>query len=142
MFDNLQEIWQRRSASARAGLVFGVLLIAALLVWLGMKVLQRDYQVLFSGLEPQDAATIVAELDKMKVPYRTGADETTLLVESTQVHPTRLKLMGKGVNLRGGVGFEISSTAPTSASPNSRRRSTTSARCRANWRARSWRSTP
>ena len=66
--------------------------------------------MLFSGLEPQDAATIVAELDKLKVPYRLGADETTVLVEESQVHATRLKLMGKGVNLRGGVGFEIFNT--------------------------------
>ena len=110
MYDNLREIWKRRSASARAGLVMGVLLIVALLVWLSVGALQRDYQVLFSGLEPQDAATIVAELDKLKVPYRLGADETTMLVEESQVHATRLKLMGKGVNLRGGVGFEIFNT--------------------------------
>ena len=34
------------------------------------------------------------------------ADETTILVDASEVHATRLKLMGKGLNLRGGVGFE------------------------------------
>ena len=110
MFENLQEIWRRQTAQARAALVLGVVLIVAALIYLSFSVLKRDYQVLFSGLDPQDAATIVAELDKMKVPYRLGPDETTILVESSQVHATRLKLMGKGVNLRGGVGFEIFNT--------------------------------
>lgn len=107
MFDNLREIWERQTASAKALLALGTLLILAALLYLSYSVLKPDYQVLFSDLDPQDAATIVAELDKMKVPYRLGADETAILVDANQVHSTRLKLMGKGVNLRGGVGFEI-----------------------------------
>lgn len=107
MFDDLREFWHRQGAPARAGFTLGLLLIVAALVYFSWSVLKRDDQVLFSGLDPQDAAAIVAELDKMKVPYRLGADETTILVDSSQVHATRLKLMGKGVNLRGGVGFEI-----------------------------------
>jgi len=110
MFENLREIWRRSSAAARAGLAFGVALIVAAVIVLSWGTLRPDYQVLFSGLEPQDAASIVAELDKMKVPYRLGADETSILVNASQVHATRLKLMGKGVTLRGGVGFEIFNT--------------------------------
>ena len=110
MFENLQEIWRRQSAPSRATFAVGLVLVAALLIYLSWGVLKRDDQVLFAGLDPQDAATIVAELDKMKVPYRLGADETTILVDASQVHATRLKLMGKGVNLRGGVGFEIFNT--------------------------------
>ena len=33
--------------------------------------------------------------------------EPELLVPGSQVHATRIKLMGKGVAMRGGVGFEI-----------------------------------
>jgi len=107
MFDNLRELWERQTASAKALLTLGTLLILAVLIYLSYLVLRPNYQVLFSGLDPQDAATIVAELDKMKVAYRLGGDETSILVDANQVHSTRLKLMGKGVNLRGGVGFEI-----------------------------------
>jgi len=107
MFENLRQIWERQTALAKAGLTFGTLLIVAAVLYLSYGVLRPNYQVLFSGLDPQDAATIVAELDKMKIAYRLGGDETAILVDANQVHATRLKLMGRGVSLRGGVGFEI-----------------------------------
>lgn len=107
MVDNLQRLWSDSRPAARAGLLLGTLAIVAMLVWALQGVLRTDYQVLFADLDPQDAATITAELDRMKLPYRLGADETSILVDRSQVHSTRLKLMGKGVNLRGGVGFEI-----------------------------------
>ena len=65
MFENLQEIWRRQSAPSRATFAVGLVLVAALLIYLSWGVLKRDDQVLFAGLDPQDAATIVAELDKM-----------------------------------------------------------------------------
>lgn len=107
MFENLRQLWERQTASAKALLTLGTVLILAALLYLSYSVLKPNYQVLFSGLDPQDAATIVAELDKLKIAYRLGGDETSILVDANQVHATRLKLMGKGVTLRGGVGFEI-----------------------------------
>lgn len=107
MFDNLQRLWAEARPGARAGLLLGTLLIAGCLAWALSAVLRTDYQVLFGELDPADSATIVAELERMKLPYKLGPDETSILVERSQVHATRLKLMGKGVNLRGGVGFEI-----------------------------------
>jgi flagellar M-ring protein FliF len=107
MPDNLRHLWRDASPGARTGLVLGVLLIAVALAWSLSWALHRDEQVLFADLEAQDAATIVGELERMKMPYRLAGDGTTILIERSQVHATRLKLMGKGVPLRGGVGFEI-----------------------------------
>jgi flagellar M-ring protein FliF len=107
VFENFKGMWQGAGSGARLGLVMGLLVIA---VALGVSVswaLKRDHQVLFADLEPQDAASIVAELDRMKLPYTLAEDGTTILVERSEVHATRLKLMGKGVALRGGVGLEI-----------------------------------
>lgn len=107
MFENFKGMWQGAGSGARLGLIMGLLFIA---VALGVSVswaLKRDRQVLFADLEPQDAASIVAELDRMKLPYTLAEDGTTILVERSEVHATRLKLMGKGVALRGGVGLEI-----------------------------------
>src|SRR5262245_1063357 len=69
--------------------------------------MRDDYQVLFADLDPQDGASIVAELDRMKIPYRVADNGSTVLVDRESVHKTRLKLMGKGVNLKGTVGFEL-----------------------------------
>ena len=107
MRDNLGHLWRDASPGARAGLVVGVLLLLVALAWSLTWALRRDDQVLFTDLEADDAAAIVGELDRMKMPYRLAGDGTTILVERSQVHATRLKLMGKGVPLRGGVGFEI-----------------------------------
>jgi flagellar M-ring protein FliF len=52
-------------------------------------------------------AAMVGELEKMKVPYKVGADGTSLLVPEPAVHKTRLSLMGRELPLHGAVGFEL-----------------------------------
>jgi flagellar M-ring protein FliF len=101
------EFWQARSAGARAALVAGALLIVAGAALAAAWVLRADPQPLFSDLDPRDAAAIAAELDRLKVPYTVGDDGGTLLVDRPQVHATRMKVMGKGVDLKGSVGFEL-----------------------------------
>ena len=107
MLENLRTMWAQAGALARAGLVGGALLIVAATIWFASSALRTDYQTLFAELDPQDAATMVAELEKLKVPYRLGADGTTIQVDRSQVHALRLKLLGRGGGLRGGVGLEI-----------------------------------
>src|SRR5262245_33536537 len=105
MFQNLREMWDRASTAARLGLATGLLLILAIVAYFSFTVLRPDYQTLFANLDAQDAAAMAAELDKMKVPYRLDNDGTTILVDKSQVHALRLKLLGKSGTLRSGVGF-------------------------------------
>jgi flagellar M-ring protein FliF len=102
-----QEFWQRFDRPARIGVGLGAAIIIAATFALGTTLLRTDYQVLFSDLAPQDAATITSELDKSKTPYRLGGDGNTILVPAEQVHKTRLRLVGKELPLRGAVGFEL-----------------------------------
>lgn len=97
--------------NARVGMVAGVLLIAAMFAAAAWWLLRTDYDVLFSDLKPQDAASIVAELEKMKLPYRLGDGGSTVLVDAGTVHSSRLKLMGKELPLQGAVGFELFNNA-------------------------------
>ena len=101
------EFWQRFDGRARVGLAAGTLLITGATVWAGASLLHTDYQVLFADLGQQDAATMTAELDKMKTPYRLGGNGSTILVPADQVYKTRLKLVGKELPLRGAVGLEL-----------------------------------
>jgi len=89
---------------ALAGVLFLLLAGAVALAW---RFMAPDYQVLFSELDAQDASAIISELERMKVAHRLQDEGRTILVESHDVYPTRLKLMSKGVNLRGTVGFEL-----------------------------------
>lgn len=107
MFENIQQRWNESGTGARMGFVAGVVAIAVLAAWLAFWSGRDNYQVLFSDLDPQDAASMVSELDKSKVRYRLEDGGKTILVDKDAVYKTRLKLMGKGVNLRGTVGFEI-----------------------------------
>lgn len=106
----IQQFWERFDRSARAGLLLGALAIAGVSIALAVLLLRTDYQVLFADLAAPDAATITAELDKLKVPYRIGTDGNTILVPAEQVHKTRLKLVGRELPLRGAVGFELFNT--------------------------------
>ena len=104
---NLRAFWDELDARRRAGVLGGlalIVLVAAAFAWWA---LQRDYQVLFKDMAQRDAAAVVAELKRLKVPYRLDADGTTVRVPGDAVHETRLALMGRGVPLSGGVGFEI-----------------------------------
>ncbi len=99
--------WDSLSRGARTGLVGGVLLIVLLVGGFGYWALHTEYRVLFSDLSDRDMSTMAAELDKMKVAYRPGADGRSLLVPESQVHKTRLTLMGRDLPLHGAVGFEL-----------------------------------
>ncbi|HEY6863638.1 MAG TPA: flagellar basal-body MS-ring/collar protein FliF [Burkholderiales bacterium] len=105
---NARERWAALGAGAKVSIVTGLLVVVVLLIAGAAWILRDDYQVLFADLDPQDGAAIVAELDRMKVGYRLADSGRTILVERDAVHKTRLKIMGgKGVPLKGNVGFEI-----------------------------------
>ena len=101
------DFWQGLTRTARFGLLMGVSLIVIATIALGTWALRTDYQVLFADLAPQDAATMVAELEKMKVPYQLSNGGNTILVPTDIVYKTRMKLVGKELPLRGAVGFEL-----------------------------------
>ncbi|MBC7604824.1 MAG: flagellar M-ring protein FliF, partial [Ramlibacter sp.] len=107
----ISDFWTSLNGRSRASLVAGAALIVVATAGIATWLLRTDYQVLFADLKPQDAATMTSELDRMKVPYRIGADGNTILVDATTVHATRLKLMGKDMPLHGAAGFELFNNA-------------------------------
>jgi len=107
LLDQLTNQWKQSSAAKRIIVVVGIVFVIITLVAGTYWSIQEDYQVLFTDLSGQDAAVMVSELDRLKVPYKLADDGTTILVEKEAVYKTRLKLMGKGLNLNGSVGFEI-----------------------------------
>jgi flagellar M-ring protein FliF len=103
----VKTIWTGLGRSARIGLISGVIMIIACVLALAIWIFHTDYQVLFSDLTPQDASAMVAELDKMKVPYQLAENGTAILVDRNSVHKVRIKLLGKDLPLHGTVGFEL-----------------------------------
>ena len=105
--NNLLTTWKEMDRRGRTGLVAGIALALLLTVALAVWTLQTSYEVLFTDLEERDAAAVVGELKQNKIPYKVTDGGRKILVPEKQVHETRIKLMGKGVLLSGGVGFEI-----------------------------------
>lgn len=93
-----------------AWVVAFVILIASLIV-AGYAVLRPRYQVLFQDLKPQDAAAIIAELERQKVPFRIDEAASAILVPEGDSRATRLKLMSSDLHLQGAVGFELFNNA-------------------------------
>ncbi len=103
----LKETWQNSGVVSRSGLIGGVVLILVLTLAAAWWLLQSRNGVLFTDMEPGDAAAVVNELERMKVRYQLAAEGTRILVPQDRVHEVRLKLLGSGLPLSGGVGFEL-----------------------------------
>lgn len=90
------------AAAVCASAILLLLLTGSYLLWF-----HSPYKVLFSDLRDVDAAAVVAELDKKKVPYELRDGGATILVPAKVVDATRLGLSTESLPLKGVVGFEI-----------------------------------
>jgi flagellar M-ring protein FliF len=88
-------------------LALGVATMVAAMVAVWMWGQQPDYRVLFSNFSDRDGGAIVAELEKMGIPYKYAEGGGAVLVPSTHVHDARLKLASQGLPKGGNVGFEL-----------------------------------
>lgn len=99
--------WSGANGTQRAlltGGIFAAILSTALVVsWSS----RPDYEVLFSGLSPEDAGPIVEELAGANVRYKVAGNGGTILVESSRVGEMRILVAGKGLTGKGTVGYEI-----------------------------------
>lgn len=66
----------------------------------------EGYQVLFDQLSPQDAAQVVAQLEKDKIPYRIPR-ENVIEVPKEVVYKERITIASMGIPKEGHVGFEL-----------------------------------
>ena len=60
----------------------------------------EGYSVLFNGIEPQDSALILQNLQQNKIPYKIPADNT-ILVPSDKVYEQRIALASLGIPRQG-----------------------------------------
>lgn len=82
-------------------------LLSLLLLFLYGRFFQTEYAVLFQRLRAVDAAAIVTELDRRKIPYRLKDGGGTILVPGSDVDATRLNVAGGDMPMRGAAGFEL-----------------------------------
>jgi flagellar M-ring protein FliF len=82
-----------------------IIFAALAAVW--FLILRTPFEPLFTQMRSNDAAAIVAELDKRKIAYRLGDGGSTILVPAEKVDSTRLAVMSEDLPIKGTVGFEL-----------------------------------
>jgi len=94
------KLWQKASLFAAAFGVFGLLFVVV--IWART----TSFEPLYSGLEMEDQAAIVAYLRENRIPYQLNPAANAILVPRNQVPEARLALAGEGLPRRGSRGFE------------------------------------
>jgi flagellar M-ring protein FliF len=97
-----------KGLSRPAKILLGTTAVALALTagWLSMRSQFEPYAVLFSQMDREDAGSVVNKLKELKVPYKLGADGSSIEVPESKVHELRLELASAGLPHGGGVGFE------------------------------------
>lgn len=100
-------VFTQSAGGRKIMLMLGVAAIVALMGAVWMWGQQPEYRVLFSNFSDRDGGAIVAELEKMNVPYKYAEGGGAVLVPADRVHDARLKLASQGLPKGGNVGFEL-----------------------------------
>jgi flagellar M-ring protein FliF len=104
--DQFANAFKSMSATQRVMVAAISVTVLLALAGLGLWASQETKGVLVSNVSPQDASAIVAQLDKMQVPYELSSDQRTILVPESKIGPLRLKFAGDGILSNDKFGFE------------------------------------
>ena len=99
--------YTRTTGGRKILLMLGVAAVIAVMAAIWMWGQKSDYRVLFSNFSDRDGGAIVAELEKMNIPYKYSEGGAAVLVPADRVYDARLKLASQGLPKGGNVGFEL-----------------------------------
>ncbi|MGP8243224.1 MAG: flagellar basal-body MS-ring/collar protein FliF [Bryobacteraceae bacterium] len=68
---------------------------------------ESDFRPLYTGMAPEDAATVVQKLRESGVEYRLAENGATVMVPSQKLAESRLALAAAGLPKSGRIGFEL-----------------------------------
>ena len=105
--DQLKKIFGSLSTNQIIGTLAAVLLVAGGLFSFVHWNKERGFKPLFTGMAPEDAATIVQKLKESGVEYRIDSNGSSVLVPEAKVDELRLEMAGAGLPKTGRIGFEL-----------------------------------
>jgi flagellar M-ring protein FliF len=98
------------SNAQKVGLLVGLAAVIALVYVAVLWLRTPEYRVLYSNLSDRDGGEVIGALAALNVPYKMAENGTAILVPSSMVYDTRLKLASQGLPRGGAVGFELMET--------------------------------
>ncbi len=75
----------------------------AMFIWAN----KTEYRPAYTELTEDDAASVVAKLKELKIPYKIKGDGSIIMVPASKVYEVRLDLAKNGIPKGSGVGYEI-----------------------------------
>jgi flagellar M-ring protein FliF len=103
----LGNMLKRLSAGQQLSLLLFVLLAIGGILAGSYYVGQESYQVLYSGMNPEDVGAVVTKLKEQKVPYRLDPGGTGVSVPVERIDEVRVQLAAGGLPQSGKLGFEV-----------------------------------
>ena len=104
--NQLVNLWGQMSLLKRVTLGVLVLIIFSGIIVIYSRAHRVDYVTLYSGLEADEAGTIIEKLKSGKVPYKISEEGKVISVPSDEADEVRLQLAREGIP-KSGVGYEI-----------------------------------
>src|SRR5215472_14500974 len=105
--NQLRQMWDRLTLKQRIWLAVALVSVVSGLAALNHWNQERNFKPLFTGLAPEDAATVTAKLKELGTEYRLAENGSTILVPSEKLAEMRLQLAGAGLPKSGRIGFEL-----------------------------------
>lgn len=118
---NLGDVWHRMPLVQRIALIAAGVVVLAAGGFLAKWATKPKMEVLFTNLEPENAASMVQKLKDDKVPYELAAGGTTILVPSRNVYSLKLAMAQEGLVGAGQGGYSILDKESLGTSPAKQR---------------------
>jgi len=110
LFSQLTVLYNKLSKQQRIIIAAAVVGIVAFLIFMVVYTAKDSgnskYEVLFDSLSSEDAAKVIAQLEKDEVPYEL-LDNNVIKVPKNVVYKQRIAIASMGIPKDGGVGFEL-----------------------------------
>ena len=110
LFSQLVVLYDKLTKQQKIIIAAAVIGIVAFLIFLvvytSTQGKKNQYEVLFDTLSAQDAAKVVAQLEKDNTPYKLEADNI-IKVPKKVLYKERINIASLGIPKDGGVGFEL-----------------------------------
>ncbi len=116
MFDQIANFWTRLAPGQRMSVVALTVVLIGGLAAMGYWVSRPSFTVLYSGLSPEDASSVVEQLREKGIPFQLTSGGSTVQVPYEKLYELRLQLASNGLPNSSVVGFELFDRASFSTS--------------------------
>ncbi|MBU4316008.1 MAG: flagellar M-ring protein FliF [Proteobacteria bacterium] len=107
MMDQVKTVYGGLNLTKKISIFLTLAITISCLVFIMTWAGSPNYKVLYSGMNSEDAGSVLAYLQENNIPFKITAIGNSISIPEEIVDETRIKLAANGLPQGGGVGFEI-----------------------------------